>query len=81
MRYAALHIRRSYLHSILLPNVAAGAMCSHADGSTHGYVGSGSTPAVISPLALGPLHPSHPTFMVRVGTSRWCHSGHSPTRH
>jgi hypothetical protein len=61
MRYAALHIRRSYLHSILLPNVAASAMCSHADGSTHGYVGSGSTPAVISPLALGLLHPNQRT--------------------
>jgi hypothetical protein len=32
----------------------------------------GSTPAVIGPLALGPLHLSNLTSVIRVGTSRLC---------
>jgi hypothetical protein len=33
---------------------------------------SDPTPAVIGPLALGPLHLSNPTLVVRTGTSGWC---------
>jgi hypothetical protein len=36
------------------------------------YVGLGSKPTVIGPLALGLLHPSYPTSVLRVGTSRLC---------
>src|SRR5262249_47343614 len=40
--------------------------------SSKSYVRAGSTPAVISALALGLLHPSQPTLPGRLGTSRPC---------